>query len=454
MTRPPDAPSSPERDAPDPGSGRALSLPPALTYSAYRLYWGGAISSVAGYNLVYFAQLWLVHELTVSPLYLGLVGAANAGPAFILTFVGGVYADRVDRRKMILGSQLILTGLAAVLAVLNFRDALELWHILVIAGLSGAVSAFDLPARQAFYPSLVDRRALTSAVALNASVWQAMRVAAPAAAGFLIAWSSTSTVFVLGAIGFGIMASVLLAIRSRPKPEREESAEPAGKSKNAAEQMAEGFAYVRKKPEFRFLIGMVMFSSFFGGGYLMLMPIFAVDILDVGARGQGVLLAASGVGSLSVTLWIATRGRLKGSGTLVVSGAALSGLSIAGFAISARYVGSYPLAIGLMFTTGLFTSMYMISIMSALQAMVPDQLRGRIMALYGISWSVMLLGGAQTGLIANYIGAPAAVTIGGLLVTGFALGPALANRTIRGLATAAEPQSFTIGRDAAGASGR
>ena len=194
-----------------------------------------------------------------------------------------------------------------------------------------------------------------------------------------------------------------------------------------------------------------MFSSFFGGGYLILKPVFAVDILDVGAQGQGILLAAAGIGSLSATLWISTRGRLRGSGASLVGGAAMSGISLAAFALTARYVGSYPLAIALMFTTGLFTSTYLIAAMASLQAIVPDRLRGRIMALYGISWSVMLLGGFQAGLIANFIGAALAVTIGGLLVTAFALGPALANRGV--LAIDAEGRrSHTIGRMAAGPS--
>ena len=194
-----------------------------------------------------------------------------------------------------------------------------------------------------------------------------------------------------------------------------------------------------------------MFSSFFGGGYLILKPVFAVDILDVGAQGQGILLAAAGIGSLSATLWISTRGRLRGSGASLVGGAAMSGISHAAFALTARYVGSYPLAIALMFTTGLFTSTYLIAAMASLQAIVPDRLRGRIMALYGISWSVMLLGGFQAGLIANFIGAALAVTIGGLLVTAFALGPALANRGV--LAIDAEGRrSHTIGRMAAGPS--
>lgn len=430
-------------------------LPPALSYASYRRYWAGAVASVAGYSLVYFTQGWLIHELTPSPLYLGLVAAANAVPAFLLTFVGGVYADRLDRRMIIFGSQVILATLAAIMAAINFFDVVEPWHIIAIAAGVGAVSAFDFPARQAFYPSLVDRRDLTSAVAMNALVWQGVRFAAPAAAGFLVASISTSAVFVIGGIGFGFMAILLMGVRPfvRPGPEPgDRSATDEAERKTAARELAEGLSFVSKKPEFKFLIAMVMFSSFFGTGYLILMPVFAVDILDVGARGLGWMLAASGAGSITVTLWMASRGRLKGSGALVVGGAALSGVSVAGFALTTRYIGSYPLAIGLMFTTGLLTSTYMISIMSALQAMVPDHLRGRVMALYGISWSVMLLGGLQAGLIAHFVGVPAAVAIGGLLVTAFALGPALANPTIRHL-KADSGESFTIDREATRTSG-
>jgi MFS family permease len=430
-------------------------LPPALSHAPYRRYWAGAVASVSGYSLVYFSQIWLIHELTTTPLYLGLVAAANAVPMFLLTLIGGVYADRLDRRTIIFGSQLILATLAAIMAAINFFDVVEPWHIVAIAAGVGVVSAFDFPARQAFYPSLVPRRDLTSAVAMNALVWQGVRVAAPAAVGFLVASIATSAVFVVGAIGFAVMAILLLAVRPfvrtglepEDRPESDEA-----ERKNAAEALTEGLSFVRKKPEFRFLIGMVMFSSFFGSGYLVLMPVFADDILGVGALGMGWMLAAFGLGSITVTLWMASRGRLKGSGMLVVGGAALSGVSVAGFALTTRYVGSYPLAIGLMFTTGLFTSTYMVSIMSALQAMVPDRLRGRVMALYGISWSVMLLGGLQAGLIAHFIGVPAAVAIGGVAVTAFALGPALANPTIRRLK--ADPaQSFTIGPEAAEAPG-
>ena len=408
--------------------GPRQHLPPALRHPPYRRYWTGAVASVVGYNLVYFAQLWLVHELTGSALRLGMVGAANAAPVFLLTLVGGVFADRVDRRTLIVGAQVVLAVLAAVMAVLVGTGTAEFWHILVIAVVAGCVTAFDIPARQAFFPGLVERESMTSAVALNSAVWQGARIAAPAVAGFVIAIAGTSSVFVIAAVGFAIMATLILSIR-RPKLADDEI------KGGPAEGLAEGLNYVRRRPEFRFIIGMVMFTSFFGGGYLILMPVFAVDILGVGPAGQGVLLAATGVGSLSATLWLSVRKRSLATRVPLVGGAALSGLSIAAFALSAQFVGSYSLSIGLMFAAGLFTSVYFISAMAALQSLVPERLRGRVMALYGISWSVMLLGGVQAGVIANFIGAPAAVAIGGLLITAFALGPALANRSVRLLVT-------------------
>ena len=444
-------------DASEGPGGLGSALPPALRHPLYRRYWIGAIASVAGYNLVYFAQLWLAYQLSFSPLLLGLMGLANAGPAFLLTFLGGVYADRLSRRAIILGSQVILAALAAGMAALDATGAVRIWHVFVIAAAAGSISAFDIPARQAFYPSLVDRGALTSAVALNASVWQAVRIAAPAGAGFLIALSSTSTVFVSGAVGFAVMAVLLMAVRPSPASVGEKGQGGAGR------QLAEGIGYVRDRPEFRLLIGMVMLTSFFGGGYLILMPVFAVDVLRVGADGQGVLLAAAGVGSLAATLWLSSRTGLRGSGILLVGGAAMSGISLIAFAISAHYVGSYPLAIGLMLAVGVFTSVHMVTAMASLQAMVPDRLRGRIMALYGISWSVMLLGGLQAGLIAHFVGAPLAVAIGGAIASACALGIAALGRRVLwpggdgvdpNLARAARRAGVDFARQAAPLSGR
>ena len=401
-----------------------FNLPPAFESSKYRIYWLGAFASVSGYNLTYFAQLWLIHQINDSTIFLGLVGAANAAPSLLLTLIGGAYADRINKKLIILFSQIILASLVIIMAILTILDVIAIWHILVIAIFAGSVSAFDLPSRQAFYPELVDSQKLTSAVAMNASIWQSVRIIAPASAGFLIALTNTSTVFIFSAIGFSMMAIALVSLKTKHKnPDDYES------THHLTQQVKESLSYVFKRTEFRFLIGLAMFSSFFGGSYILLMPVFAVEIFAVGADGQGILLASSGIGSVLASLFIATRKIVLPSGLFILIACSLSGISIAAFGLSAHLTASYIAGVILMITTGFFTSLHMISTMVALQQMVPADLRGRVMALYGINWSLMLLGGIQAGLIGMALGASLTVMLGGILVTVLAIILFFSNKT-------------------------
>ena len=191
--------------------------------------------------------------------------------------------------------------------------------------------------------------------------------------------------------------------------------------------------FIRRDSVFSFLIGMTFFNSFFGMAYVVLMPVFASDILGQGPGAYGALLSAGGVGSLISTVWLSSSADIRHKGVLLIGGASLFGLTVAAFGLTSKLVGSYPLAMGLMFMAGIFTSAYMISIMSSLQMMVPDRLRGRVMGFYGMTWSIMPLGGMQAGAIATVIGAPLAIAIGGLAVSSFALGPAMISSKIRNL---------------------
>ncbi len=402
-------------------------VPPAFRYPAYRYYWIGLLCAVSGFQMFRVAQSWLVYELTGSALYLGYALAANAIPGIVFNLVGGVYADRLNKRLLVFGTQGTTGLLIVAMALLTLFGVIEVWHILVIAFLVGAVEAFDNPARQALYPHLIDRSAMASAVALNSTIWQGTRIVAPAIAGFLIDLINTGTALFVSGVGFFIMAGVMLFLRIPHIPQ--------GAPANPARALWEGMTFIGRNGVFAFLIGMTFFNSFFGMAYILLMPVFAVDVLEVGARGQGILLGVGGVGALLTTIWLGAKGGFQRRGLAIVGGAVVFGLSVVAFGVTAHFLKSYPLALFFMVVIGCSNSIYMISVQSSLQMLVPDNVRGRVMGFYSMTWSIMPLGGLQAGALASvaFIGAPFAVAIGGVAVVVFALATGAFNGRIRQL---------------------
>ncbi|MFW6174967.1 MAG: MFS transporter, partial [Chloroflexota bacterium] len=319
-----------------------MSVPPAMRFPQYRNYWLGMFAAVGGFQMFMFTQFWLGHELTGSPAFLGFVGAANAIPAIILNLAGGVVADRFDQRRLIMTTETVAALLVALLAGLALFGVAEPWHILVVAVFAGAVNAFNQPARMALYPHLIERSVLMSAVAMNSSVWQGNRIVAPAVAGALIALTdnAASALFV-AALGMLTMAFVVSRLSvPNVRPSRQQA---------AYKDMLEGLRFIRRNGIFSFLIGMTFFSSFFGLSYVPLMPVFAVDILEAGADGQGMLVSISGIGSLGITLWMSTRATSRRKGLILIGGAVAMGLSLIAFSLTSHFVGWFPLAMGLMF---------------------------------------------------------------------------------------------------------
>ena len=404
---------------------RLFKIPPALRYPKYRAYWLGTLASVGGFQMLMFGQGWLVFELTGSPLYLGYIGLANASSAIVLTLFGGVFADRLDKRMLIFVTQLGTGLLIFLLAALTLFQVIEVWHIISIAFVAGAVHGFGQPAHEALYPHLIDRKVMVSAVALDSAVWEGTRIVAPAAAGFVISLTGTATVFFLAGAGFVVMTLVILMLRV-PEIVHSSGGSPV-------RDMMEGLKYISGNAVFSFLIGMTFFNSFFGMAYIQMMPAFAVDVLKVGADGQGVLMSVGGVGALAVTMVLGSMSGSSHRGLMIVGGSVAFGLSVVAFALTSQYVGSFPLALALMFIMGTSSSIYLIAIMSSLQQLVPDNMRGRVMGFYSITWSLSPLGAMQAGAIAELVGVPAAVAIGGTLVTLFALGPAVLARQVRNL---------------------
>ena len=444
-----DVEQSAEADRPRKFGPINLSLPPAFRYREYRNYWFGMLSAVGGFQIAMFGQFWLIHELTGSTVYLGYVGLANAIPAIILNLAGGVVADRFDKQRLIIVTQTISAALVGLLAVITLAGVVEPWHVLTIAVFAGAINAFNQPARQSIYPYLIERKVMMSAVALNSSIWQGTRIIAPAIGGVLIAVIDTGAAFVLAAVLMFVFTIVVVFLKV---PDEARAGASARKS-SAFGDIVEGLKFIKANSVFSFLIAMTFFNSFFGLSYIILMPVFADDILKVGADGQGVLMSVSGVGALIVTLWLGTRVSSGNTGFILIGGAVLTGITLAAWALTAEYIGSYPLALFLIFFLGLFSSVYMISIMSTLQMLVPNEMRGRVMGFYGMTWNIMPLGGMFAGALAVSIGAAWAVAIGGLAVSAFAIGPALLNGRIRNLGEllvppeSAEPESSTASAD-------
>ena len=406
------------------GRGR-IALLPALRYAGFRAYWLGSLGSVVGFQMLQFSMLWQVHLLTGSPLALGSLGAAYAVPAILLSLYGGVLADKLDKRRLIIATQTTIAALIFLLATLTLLDVLELWHVFAIALVTGGVNAIDGPSRMAIYPHLIERKAITSAVALISMLWQGTRIPAPAIAGLIIAQAGTEAAFFVAGAGFLVMGAVMYGLKVP------HIADSDGGS--AAHHMVEGIRFIKANSVFSFLMGMSFFNSFFGMAYIVLMPVFAVEILGMGSTAAGMLLGTGGVGAVAANIWLSSRSSARHNGLLLIGGATMAGVSIAAFALTTDYIGSLYLAMLIMMATGAFNSTYMVSVMSALQMMVPDRMRGRVMGFYGMSFSIMPLSGLQAGAIATFVGVPVAVAIGGLAVSAFALGPAMLNSRIRNL---------------------
>ena len=420
--------SSPETP---PQPGRMISaLPPAMRYPAYRWFWLGSLASVSGFQILRFGQFWLAFQLTGSPVALGYVGLANGIPAIFLNLFGGVAADRLDQRILITVSQTITACLIFLLATITLLEMVTLWQVLTLSFLAGAVESFDQPARRALYPHLVDRSVLMSAVALNSSIWPGTRIAAPAVAGFIIGFSqdqNPATAFYVAGASFLIMAAIAYSLKV-PRVTRTRGSNPV-------HDIIEGLSFIKQNSIFSFLMAMTFFSSFFGNSYIMMMPIIAVDVLGVGANGQGLLMGVGAVGSLVVTVFFASRSNLSNKGMLIIISGAMSGLSVAAFALTAQLFHNFILAMVLIVVVGVFNTGFTTLTQSSLQMMVPDEMRGRVMGFYGMTYNIRPMGGMLTGALASisFIGVPIAIAIGGAAVAAFAIGPGMANRTLRNL---------------------
>jgi MFS family permease len=413
----------------------------ALQHRNYRLIWFGLFVSFTGSMMQNAAMLWHV-ALLVSPakkgLALGMVGLAKVVPILFFSMVSGVVADAWNRRRLMLSTQVASTLVAVALAVVAFRGLAIVWPVYALAALGAAVAAFDLPARQALMPMLVPREHLPSAISLNAIMFQTASVIGPALGGLLIAASGVGWVYAVNAVSFGFVIVSLLMMRDVPRRQPSEGGSRDDVSLHAA---IEGLRFVFRSAMIRSTMILDFLATFFSSATALL-PIFAQDILRVGATGYGWLYAAPAAGALVMSgVMVPMTDRIERRGTTLLWAVAGYGLATAVFGISR----SFWLSFACLALTGAADTVSMIIRNIVRQLETPDRLRGR---MTGVNM-IFFMGGPQlgefeAGAVANWLGATFSVVSGGVLcvlATGWvaAATPALRRYRREGEKTAAVP---------------
>ena len=382
----------------------------ALSSAPYRRFWLGSIASVGSTQLYFISKAWLVFELSGSALDLGFLGAATAVPTIFATLIGGLVADRINRRSVLILTSGISAVLLLVLGVLDASELVRVWHVLLISGLLGLVQGFDFPARSSIFPALIHKKQMMSAVSLNSILWQGSRMILPAIGGFLISITDTSLIFFICGIGFFCMLTVLLTLEVRQNDHTNDA---------PWYEFKEGVKFVMHHRLFLTLILLSWISMFFGTSYVQIMPLFA-DMLQSAEQGYGLLISATGVGSIIGNLFISRYQQSRKLGIMMLSSAAMAPCSLIGFSlvawILAGTVGAFWLACCFAILTSALSSVFLVSSMTVLQIKVPDAFRGRVMGIHSITFSMISLGGLAAGALAAQFSAPVAVVIGAFVV--------------------------------------
>jgi MFS family permease len=378
----------------------------SLRHPNFQLFFGGQLISLIGTWMDTVAEAWLVYRLTHSSLLLGVASFAGQIPVFLLAPIGGVVADRFNRRSVVVATQAASMVLASMLAFLTLTNRVTVVDVITLAALLGAVNAFDIPARQAFLVDMVGREDLMNAIALNSSMFNGARVIGPSIAGILVAQIGEGWCFFANAVSYIAVIAGLLMMKIEPKNlAKQHSVSPW-------EHVAEGFRFVRNTAPIRAILMLLGVVSVVGMPYTVLMPIFASQILHGNADTLGVLMGATGIGALCGALLLASRRRVHGLGRWVFVACCGFGAFLILFALSHWYIVS----VALLVPVGFCMMVQMASSNTLIQAMVPDELRGRTMAVYSMVFmGVAPVGALFAGALADRITAPGTVALGGAI---------------------------------------
>ena len=391
----------------------------ALRERNYRFYWIGLVFYVLGHRAEYVTFAWLVWEVSRDALHLGYLGLAQGLPLVVFQLWGGVLADRMNRLRLLLATQVLTTATLVVAFALSALALIRVEHLLALAALSNTFRAFDEPTRMAMVPQMVGRDRLANAVALGSIPWQAGRMIGPSITGILIAAFGGTVGLAIAVVSSGMALAMYSRLRVDTK-----AGTPGG---HMGTQLVEGLSFVRHNFVFAALICLALFNAVFGLSYVTLLPIFADVYFEAGSTGFGLLNAAHGTGALAGTLLVAyLAARFRRRGLIILVGAAGMGLGLAIFSQSRGLELALPVLAGV----GFANTFYLTQVSTHLQQAVPDHLRGRVMSLYALCWNLLPLGGLVGAVLAAAVSARFAVLVGGAMVAANA-GALLASRRLR-----------------------
>jgi len=384
----------------------------ALQHRNFQLFFAGQLISLIGTWMQSTAQLWLVYKLTNSAALLGVFGFANQVPILFLASLGGYVGDRYNRHRGVIATQTAAMLLAFILAALTLTGVIRhmglrgAWVIIFIAFLVGIVNAFDVPIRQAFLVQMVGKEDLPNAIALNSSIFNGARVVGPAIAGFAIAWIGEGWCFFLNGVSFLAVIIALLAMRLKPVARKPSTESPL-------QSLIQGFRFAMSDLPIRSALLLLSWVSLLGLQYSVFLPIFANDLLGGGARGLGLLMSSAGVGAVLGALHFAARTEFKGLARWIAGTSMLCAIGLVLFSASRVFW----ISMVVLFVVGFSATVQMAATNTIIQSRVPDELRGRIMAVYATMFmGVQPIGALIAGGMAKRIGAPHTLAVFALLV--------------------------------------
>ncbi len=389
------------------GSGTLGFMLRAFRYRNYRLFFSGQIVSVTGTWITTTATSWLVYRLTGSALLLGVVGFASQFPSFLLTPVAGIFVDRWNRHRLLVGTQTASMIISFVLAALTLSKTISIPWLITVSVFQGIVNAFDMPGRQAFVVSLIeDKRDLGNAIALNSSMFNAGRLVGPSVAGLVIAATNEGWCYLFDGISYLAVIAALLAMRMKEAPRKDATRE------GPLAQFLEGCRYVYDSRAIRSVILLIAVVCLAGAPYTVLMPVYAAEVLGGGAHTLGFLMTAAGGGALLGALWLASRRTTSDIGRNIPTSGAVFGAGLIAFAFSRVLWLSIPV----MVVAGMGLMVQIASCNTLLQTIVEDNKRGRVMAFFLMAYfGTMPFGSLAAGAVSTRIGAPYTLALGGVI---------------------------------------